>query len=331
MQHPDHAMLPDDAEGWFARLRASPQDAATRDAFLRWQQSSPENAQAFAEVQDLWSGLDALSLDPDLATLLPSANDAAPVRATPAAVVQRNRRRLIGVAAAIASCAVGMALWNGRMQPAPAWQLYQTAQGQTGTWTLEDGSTLTLDVASRLQARMHGSHRELELLDGVALLDVERDSARPMRVQMDRAHVEILGTTLQLRRDANANEVTLFTGKLKVVGHAPHREEILQPGQSVRVDARQWQSRVLKATQLEAATAWREGRVVFDATTLVDVVDQLNRRGPRRIVLEDAALGQLQVSGTLQPGQQESFVRGLSRVLPIQATVGQDTVVISAQ
>lgn len=53
----------------------------------------------------------------------------------------------------------------------------------------------------------------------------------------------------------------------------------------------------------ERGESWTSGRLIFRDTPLRDAVEEINRYGDRRIVLADAAIGALPVSGVFFTGQ----------------------------
>lgn len=68
---------------------------------------------------------------------------------------------------------------------------------------------------------------------------------------------------------------------------------------------------------LEVATAWREGKVVFRAEPLAAAVRRLNRYSRVKIEVADPALAAEPISGVFQTGDAPRFVDALQRSLPI--------------
>jgi transmembrane sensor len=72
--------------------------------------------------------------------------------------------------------------------------------------------------------------------------------------------------------------------------------QLLQQGQALRYDqahgVRLWPGR-----DLQRATDWQRGVLVFERQPLAEVVERLNRYRDGRLLVVDAALAQRQVSG----------------------------------
>lgn len=62
-------------------------------------------------------------------------------------------------------------------------------------------------------------------------------------------------------------------------------------------------------SEMEARLSWRVPRLEFNATPLEEAVALMNRHGRTRLVLEDRALGSLQVSGTVRADNALALVR----------------------
>jgi len=69
--------------------------------------------------------------------------------------------------------------------------------------------------------------------------------------------------------------------------------------------------RVPEHTDVTAATAWTQRRLVFEGTQLSDVVEQFNRNNRRQLVIESPLLAGYHVSGTYSSTDPTSLVRFL--------------------
>jgi transmembrane sensor len=63
---------------------------------------------------------------------------------------------------------------------------------------------------------------------------------------------------------------------------------------------------------------WRDKRVSFDNTPLDQVLAELERYGDTRLVLRDAAVASLRITGTFNPARLDSFARLLPQAAPVQ-------------
>jgi len=73
-----------------------------------------------------------------------------------------------------------------------------------------------------------------------------------------------------------------------------------------------------EAVDTESATAWREGRLVFKGRELDDVLAQLGRYHQVDLVLADAKLRHLKVSGSFPTGDLDLALNTIAASLPVK-------------
>src|SRR5262249_39602471 len=68
----------------------------------------------------------------------------------------------------------------------------------------------------------------------------------------------------------------------------------------------------------ERELAWASGRLVFEHTTIDEVVQTFNRYNRLQLTVVDRALGQRQISGVFDASDPESFLAFLTSVTPVR-------------
>lgn len=256
-----------EAAAWVARLSSSDATEADRRAFETWREADPSHAAAYAEMDALWRRLGQL---PD------------PRRKGPP-------KTLAGLAA-IALIGAALAYQVGLLDRlrADLW----SGVGRIEHATLPDGSGVDLNTDTAIAVQFTEHERGIALLRGEASFDVVPDPGRPFVVRGGGLSVRALGTRFFLRADGADNPVGVAEGRVDV--SAADRHAVVSAGEMVRVadDALQ-----VAAADVERATAWREGRLIFAGKPLAAVLAELNRYRRGRIVLLDARLGERRVTG----------------------------------
>ncbi|EPU4845248.1 FecR family protein [Pseudomonas aeruginosa] len=316
MTRPDSDAAPYDpvleqtAQAWLVRLRGTP-DAATRRAFEDWLAQRPAHAEAYTRAEALWrlTEIPASRLAIEEADALEAY--LRPRRAS------RNPRRWAYPLASVA-CLLAMLWLGGWWQPGDwlqDWRAdYVAAPGQVAEWKLADGSYLSLDAGSAVRVRIDGGQRRVELLRGAAALRVKRDTL-PFVVEAGEGRARVLGTEFEVRRGAGATRVTVLQGRVAVSAGtgAGAAEEVLGAGQQVGfADGRLGRPVAIDAA---AALAWRQGWLSFYRRPLAEVLDELARYYPGRILLLDDALGRQPVSGSFRSDDPEAALKSLQAVL----------------
>ena len=220
-------------------------------------------------------------------------------------------------------------------------QAFATERGRQIVATLPDdptrGSTLQLDTATRLEARLYRSRREVHLTEGQALFSVHSDKDRPFHVWAGNLHITVVGTRFSVRHtrsglDAGRTVVSVEEGHVRVTRAAPdsqgRRDHYatstgtteapvdLVAGQMVVGD----DNGIGPVTRVSAAAiaSWRSGRISFDNTPLAQALAEFERYRNTGLVIKDPAVAKLLVGGSYSLQQFGRFTDALPLVLPVR-------------
>ncbi|SNS35146.1 FecR family protein [Sphingomonas laterariae] len=284
-----------EAAAWLARLRSEDRGPEDEAAFRAWLAEDARHAAAFDLVTNAWEMVGGLTHE--------VAVDE-PVERTG----MSRRTVLAGVAAMVA---VGSGYLYQRGAGADH---YATQLGEQRRVTLADGSAVTLDTETEIRVAFHDDRREIELLRGRAHFDVAKDAARPFRVTAGGREVVAIGTAFDVARREDEVAVLLVEGRIAVrspgVAAAYPR-----PGERIVIDRANAIHQ--ERPDVQRATAWQVGRVIFDDQPLAAAVAEMNRYNRKPLVVTDAELGALRVSGTYSTGDSEAFARSIASLLPV--------------
>lgn len=312
-----------EAEDWFARLRTGNCTPRERVRFERWR-AGADHAAAYAETERLWRGMDGLSGHPELQRLASEA-----LRGTEPRHGMASRRRgwrlPVALAASLAACALLVAGYLQLRPPAAPPVEYATAAGQRETVVLEDGSRLTLNGDTALSVDYGRDARRLTLARGEAVFEVAHDARRPFRVRAGAGEVTALGTRFQVRNQPERVTVSLLEGSVSVRRQDTGERLRLDPGQQALLAAGET-GIASRPVDVEVVSSWTRGRLLFRATPLAEVLEEVNRYAPIPLRLADPVLGGTPVSGTFPIGDGESVALGLQALLPIRAEIGADAI-----
>lgn len=205
----------------------------------------------------------------------------------------------------------------------PAWQEqeYRTAVGERRALSLPDGSRVLLDAGTRLQVHGHLRSRRVALLQGRARFEVEHSAWRRFQVDAGPVQVRNYGTVFDVDRQGDLSEVSLWRGEVGVRVDGVAAEQRLTPGQ--RLLAQPGSITPPEAISPDRA-GWTAGRLQFDRMPLAEVLRVLQRYHDRPIVLDDPALGPLQVSGVFDADRAEMALALLPDILPVQVHTAAD-------
>ncbi|MGF7151616.1 transmembrane sensor [Sphingomonas zeicaulis] len=307
-----------EAAHWVARLNSKPVARSTLDAFFLWRRAEG-NADAFADAERLWSDSEALAAAPEIR----EATDAALLRGKRRSRIP-NRLTQLGLAgAALLAVAAGLLLVPGRTGR----DAIETQVGERRDITLADGSQVQLNADTQIFVALTADERRVRLERGEAIFSVTHDSRRPFRVAAGDVVVTATGTRFDVRRLRGATVVTLIDGRVQV-RHGNGAAVRLSPGE-------QWRSLpsaspVVRQVDTGRATAWLNGRVVFDATPLDEALAQINRYAAKPLRLADRSFAGQPVSGSFDLRDTDGFVKAVTTLLPLDATEGKRTISLAA-
>jgi transmembrane sensor len=305
-----HTAIEAQAADWLAeRDRADGGAAwtpARQQAFEAWLAESTLHRVALLRLEAAWQRADRLRALQSAPRTAPEA----PPRSRLARIARPALRRWMAGAAVALMLAGGVLTVLQRGDEA---QQYATEVGKRESVTLADGSQLTLNTATRLQARVNGQQRQVWLEQGEAFFDIAHDAARPFVVMAGAQRITVLGTKFSLRRDGDRLQVAVLEGRVQVqpaqAGAASAPATVLARADAAVADARNVLVTRKTPAQLDASLGWLKGKLVFDQMTLAEAAQQFNRYSRKKLVVADAAAAQIRIGGVFDADNMEAFAR----------------------
>jgi transmembrane sensor len=211
---------------------------------------------------------------------------------------------------AFAGCALAAgALWLALRPPMQLWPSlgdfaadYRTGTGEQRQVALSDRVVVEMNTQTRINVKSVDSEQSgaaAAIQHGIELLGGEMDviAAQPRRERVEpiRSVVVTAGrgklradvARFDIRRADTEVCVTCISG-LVLVEH-PRRRSILSASEQLIYN--DCDLRVLARVDTNAVTAWRRGLLVFNGVPLAQVIDEINRYRPGKIILRNAELG----------------------------------------
>ena len=317
MNH-DTRVLPTPAQeqaalAWLSLLHDQP-SSGDQATFSHWLQADPAHAEAYAQAQVIWelSEVPARTLaDEDALALQGYLN--AMNRARRSSV-----RRWSGGLALAASLLLMVSMGAG-WQPSRWFDDlgadYVSAPGQVRSVTLADQSVITLDADSAIAVDFSGGERHVEVRRGAAFFSVSH-TGEPFVVDANRGEARVLGTQFEVRLQPMGAQVSVLSGRVGVTPAKGAEQQVLGADQQVAYSA--GHARALQAIDAQAQLAWRQGWLNYYKAPLADVVQDLRRYYPGRILLLNDELGARRISGSFPSHAPQAVLASLQGVLGFQ-------------
>ena len=276
------------AATWFIALQESPDDAELLARFEAWLAADDYHPVAWAEMNET-------------ARLMAAASPNRTRRRRAFQVTRRSRRRWTMPPARRLWKPVATAVLVGclAISFAPTIILrlsadHSSGTGQVETIRLEDGSVVDLGPDSAIAVDYSKDGRNVRLLAGQAMFEVQHNPDRPFRVVSNGVETRVLGTGFEVGLLGGVTSVAVRHGRVRVTAGTTRRE--LGAGNWVRVDT---DIDVTGGTQsAELVGAWRTGLVSIRNRPIADVIEEMRPWYSGKIVLTDRTLGAKPVTGT---------------------------------
>lgn len=145
--------------------------------------------------------------------------------------------------------------------------------------TLSDGTKVWLNAASsiRYPVTFTGNKREVSIT-GEAYFEVTHHAAKPFYVSKGTMQVQVLGTHFNINtyEDDGADKITLLQGSVRVVNK--EKSILIKPGQQAIALINNTAALTIEQTpNIEEVMSWKNGRFVFNNTTLESIMAQVER------------------------------------------------------
>lgn len=320
-----NAQIYDEASRWFIEFRTEEPDSTARKDFHRWLRTSPEHVRAYLELAAIWN--EGARLDPDhhydLAELK-RANVIAFGKPGDGRDAPSGRRRYVARIAALAASVAIVAIASLGYYSQRG--VYTTSIGERRSMALSDGSRVEMNAGTKIREVFARNERRIKLLRGQALFHVAKSPGRPFIVETATAQVRAVGTQFDVYQRATGTTVTVIEGtvaileggsdvgttllNVKATGASGDDDPmLLVAGEQALVTAQN----TIKPTQpnVAAATAWTQGRLVFEATPLTEVAEEFNRYNKRRLVIQSPVLNDFQITGMFSSTDPATLIRFL--------------------
>lgn len=298
------------AFAWLSLLHDRP-SAGDQLTFSQWLRADPAHAEAYAQAQVIWE----LSEGP-AKTL--ADEEAFALQGYLNAMDRPRRLRLLRWSGglAMAACLVLMISLGTGWQP-QRWlddlnADYVSAPGEVRTVILADQSQVTLDADSAIAVDFSQGERHVQLRRGAGFFSVTH-TGDPFVVEAEKGQARVLGTQFEVRLQPHGAQVTVLSGRVGVTADQGGEQQILTAGQQVAYG--DGTAEKLHVVDSEAQLAWRQGWLTYYKSTLADVVQDLRRYYPGRIVLLNDELAARRVSGSFPSKDPQAVLNSLQGVL----------------
>ncbi|MDB5608153.1 MAG: putative FecR [Bradyrhizobium sp.] len=299
-----------EAHAWIRRLTSGEAGATDAAALRLWCGRSPTHAAAFSQASQLWEafGQAGQSLRDDERI----SNE----RRRSASSVLIGRRALIGGALAASAAGVMIArpplgLWPSFFELRAD---YRTAAGEQRQIAVSEGVSVQMNARTSISIGAGGDSDAVELIAGEASFKMPDRQPKSFSVVAAGGRTSANGARFDVRLIGPAACVTCLADEVRVEHQA--RSVTLEPRQQVAYDNDGLKN--VAVIDPVVVSAWQQGLVIFNMTPLTEVIEELNRYRPGRIVLLNSELGRLPVNGRFRIDQPDEALAQIARAFGVR-------------
>jgi transmembrane sensor len=306
------------AAEWLMRREQPLWSQADQAALDRWLDESMSHKAAFWRLEHAWQIADRMGAL--------SARDIAP---RPRGAGRPSKWWHAGALAASLLLAIAFIGPSSRLtlSPQPSVDTFDTGIGGYRIVPLADGSRIELNTATNLRTLISKKRRDVWLDRGEVFFEVAHIEGSAFVVHAGSRLITVVGTQFSVRRDDDKVTVAVVQGRVRVEDTTPGASTAsitVTPG-DVAIGLGSSTMVVSKpVAAVEDKLTWRDGRLVFDGTSLAEVADDFNRYNRQQLLISDPSVATIRISGTFKASNVEAFVRLLKEAYGLKVELTTD-------
>jgi len=332
MSSSDEAGVNDEA---IVRVLSGRAGAWETDMVRRWRRRAPENEEYFQATLRAWEATApaprARGVDPSVVgAILDEAErrsrDPAQGRSASGRLGATPLYRWLALAAALAAVALGLRT----IVPSSGSSLVGVwaADGPgVATVTLPDGSLARIAPGGRLEQLASRATRHFRVA-GKAFFAVAHDAAHPFVVEAGSARVRVLGTRFEIAREEGGTRAVVLDGTV-TLSNAEGSITITEGGAAYAPNRAP--PTALPTDDAQEFLDWPGGVLVFQATPLSRVAEDVARRFGRAVIIQEAGIGSRTLTGWFGPETFEEVIESVCEATGITCAVSDSTATLGAR
>ncbi len=295
-----------EAYDWIVRFMAGDMPASDVARMKAWYEQSPKHKAAYAEARRVWSSLGPIASESRLG--LGEDNVVPITRARRTSPSIPDRRLFLGGALAAAAASVA---YVAVRPPLDLWPSYselmadfRTGAGERQQVQLAQNVSLDLNTRTSIAVRAQSSaSNQIEVLSGEAAI-LTGASAPPLTVIAADGRVIATTAEFNLRCDGARVAISCLKGQLDVQRNG--QSVTLTGGQQVSYGSQGMEA--LAAINPAHVMSWQQGVLNFDATPVDQVIAEINRYRPGRIILMNGDIGRRLLNARIKIAETDKII-----------------------
>jgi transmembrane sensor len=208
----------------------------------------------------------------------------------------------------------------------------EVKSGDKAQITLPDHSRVWLNSKTKLTYNSDDSQQRNVKLCGEAFFKVNKDKERPFIVTMQNLHVEVLGTTFNVKAPAKSDliETSLVEGSVKISGSDLSQTYYLKPNEKA-IYSKLNKSMLIIPTDNDLETAWKDNKLKFKSEHFIDVMKKFEDWYGVTMICKCPKIQNDLTSGTFKDEKIETALNAFKIQYKIDYKIHGDTVIVTSK
>lgn len=196
---------------------------------------------------------------------------------------------------------------------------------------LGDGTLVWLKGNSTLQypERFEGNLRTVTLT-GEALFEVTKDASHPFVIRCGNLSAKVLGTSFNLKTDANAIELTVLTGKVELSSATGGNAVVVLPNQKITYNGFPQHEKIpVKEEERRIMLHGTEYDMTFRGATMKDIAERIEKKFNVHVELDGSGVADCLITADFTDQSLDDTFRMIAEILGFTYNIRGDTVTIT--
>lgn len=204
-----------------------------------------------------------------------------------------------------------------------------TAQTGIEKVNLPDGSLVTLNQGAEITySKKFSAKNRLVTFTGEGYFEIQKDSTHPFIIRSNNLSIRVIGTSFTVKANPGSPEIEIVvtTGKVAVYeGSDRKNEKSLLAGERALFNKELRQISVNENTNPNFL-AWQTGKMVFDDSSITEVLDVLSSVYHRKFLVGSQAIKKCRVNVSFENQDLITVLKVLEATLDITFEINEDAI-----
>lgn len=313
------------AARWVARMDRGPLSAADDVRLKLWLAGDARRRGALLRAKALWLQAESVRDTGQLHELNVVRRQPAP--AAPATRLRNPRRRRVLKWSSAAAASVVLAMFLVVAVPVPA--AYATAKGEMRRVPLADGSTLTLNTASKVKVYDRSGRLRVKVERGEVFVEASA-TGRPLVIEVDGRRLDARASAFVVRKlEGQPTQVVVQRGEVESLPAST----MVTASNRLSLPATRGRDTMtsVSPTQLQRELAWLQGKIAFQGETLSEAAAAFSRYSDTSIVIADPQLARMPVAGLFGANNPVGFGQAIAKVFDAEMRQENGKVILGGE